>query len=36
MDFRVSRHAEWEMARRGISLPLVQAVMDHPGQRSVD
>ena len=36
MDFRLSRHAEWEMARRGIRLALVQAVMDHPEQRLVD
>ena len=28
MDFRLSRHAEWEMTRRGIPLALVQAVMD--------
>jgi hypothetical protein len=36
MDFRLSRHAEWEMTRRGIPLALVQAVMDHPEQRLVD
>jgi hypothetical protein len=36
MDFRLSRHAEWEMDRRGIPLALVQAVMDHPEQRLVD
>ena len=36
MDFRLSRHAEWEMARRGIPLALVQAVMAHPEQRLVD
>jgi hypothetical protein len=36
MDFRLSRHAEWEMTRRGISLALVQAVMDRPEQRLVD
>jgi hypothetical protein len=35
-DFRLSSHAEWEMARRGIPLALVQAVMDHPEQRVVD
>jgi hypothetical protein len=35
-NFRLSRHAEWEMARRGIPLPLVQAVMDHPEQRRAD
>jgi len=29
-QFRVSSHAEWEMARRGIPLALVQAVMDYP------
>ena len=36
MDFRFSRHAEWEMARRGIPLALVEAVMEHPEQRLVD
>ena len=36
MGFRLSRHAEWEMTRRGIPLALVQAVMDHPEQRLVD
>ena len=36
MDFRLSRHAEWEMARRGIPLALVQAVMGNPEQRVVD
>jgi hypothetical protein len=36
MDFRLSRHAEWEMNRRSIPLALVQAVMDHPEQRLVD
>jgi hypothetical protein len=36
MNFRLSRHAEWEMARRGIPLALVQAVMDHPERRNVD
>jgi len=36
VNFRLSLHAEWEMARRGIPLALVQAVMDHPGQRIVD
>ncbi|MFN0106741.1 MAG: DUF4258 domain-containing protein [Bryobacteraceae bacterium] len=36
MDFRLSRHAEWEMTRRDIPLTLVQAVMDHPEQRLVD
>jgi hypothetical protein len=36
MDFRLSRHAEWEMTRRGIPLALVQAVMEHPDQRLVD
>ena len=36
MDFRLSRHAEGEMTRRGIPLALVQAVMDHPEQRLVD
>ena len=36
MDFRLSRHAEWEMTRRGIPLALVQAVMDQPEQRLSD
>jgi hypothetical protein len=36
MNFRLSRHAEWEMNRRGIPLALVQAVMRHPEQRVVD
>jgi Domain of unknown function (DUF4258) len=36
MDFRLSRHAEWEMRRRGIPLALVQAVMEHPEQCLAD
>ena len=36
MAFRLSRHAEWEMARRGIPLALVQVVMERPEQRLVD
>jgi hypothetical protein len=36
MEFRLSRHAEWEMGRRGIPLALVQAVMDAPEQRLRD
>ena len=36
MDFRLSRHAEWEMIRRGIPLALLQAVMDRPEQRLAD
>ena len=36
MDFRLSRHAEWEMTRRGIPPELVQAVMDQTEQRLVD
>lgn len=36
MDFRLSRHAQWEMARRGIPLALVQAVMERPEQRLID
>jgi hypothetical protein len=36
MDFRLSRHAEWEITRRGIALALIQAVMEHPEQRVVD
>jgi hypothetical protein len=33
MHFRLSRHAEWEMARRGIPLALVEAVTARPEQR---
>jgi hypothetical protein len=36
MEFRVSRHAEWEMTRRGIPFALVHAVVEHPEQRLVD
>ena len=36
MDFRFSRHAQWEMTRRGIPLALVQAVLDSPEQRLAD
>ena len=36
MDFRLSPHAEWEMARRGIRRELVEAVMDQPEQRLLD
>ena len=36
MRFRLSRHAEWEMSRRGIALELVEAVIDHPEQRQID
>ena len=36
MNFRLTRHAEWEIVRRGIPLTLVQAVMDHPEQRLPD
>jgi hypothetical protein len=36
MDFRLTRHAEWEMARRAIPFALVEAVMHHPEQRLVD
>jgi hypothetical protein len=36
MEFRLSRHAEWEMTRRGIPLALVQMVMDHAEQRLID
>jgi hypothetical protein len=36
MDFRLSRHAEWEMARRGIPPALVQAVLYGPEQRLAD
>jgi len=36
MDFRLSRHAEWETTRRGIPFALVEAVMEHPEQTFVD
>lgn len=36
MDFRFSRHAEWEITRRGIPLALVEAVVRHAEQRLVD
>lgn len=36
MNFRLSRHAEWEMARRNIPAAMVQAVMDSPEQRLRD
>ena len=36
MGFRLSRHAEWEMSRRGIPLELVKVVMDRPEQRLID
>jgi SH3-like domain-containing protein len=36
MDFLLSSHAKWEIARRGIPLALVQAVMDHPERRLAD
>jgi hypothetical protein len=36
MEFRLSRHAEGEMARRSIPPALVHAVMDHPEQRLID
>lgn len=36
MEFRLSRHAEWEMARRSIPLALVQTVMDAAEQRLRD
>ena len=36
MEFRLSRHAEWEMARRRLPLAMVQAVMDAPEQRFRD
>lgn len=35
-DFRLSRHAEWEMVRRGIPLALVQSIMEQPDQRLAD
>ena len=36
MEFRLSRHAEWEMGRRSIPLASVQAVIDYPEQRVRD
>jgi hypothetical protein len=36
MDFPLSRHAEWEISRRGIPLAQVQSVMDDAEQRIVD
>ncbi|HEX4138304.1 MAG TPA: DUF4258 domain-containing protein [Bryobacteraceae bacterium] len=36
MGYRLSSHAEWEMARRGIQPAQVQAVMDQPEQRLFD
>ena len=36
MDYRICRHAEWEITRRGIPITSVQAVMAHPEQRLVD
>lgn len=36
MEFQLSRHAEWEMARRGLPAAMVQAVMDAPEQRLRD
>ena len=36
MRFRLSRHAEWEMTRRGIPPALVEVVIEHPEQRLVD
>jgi hypothetical protein len=35
-EFRVSRHAEWEMARRGIPLAMARSVVDAPEQRLRD
>ncbi len=32
MRYRISRHAQTEMERRGISLSLVESVLDHPQQ----
>ena len=36
MEYRISRHAEWEMARPGIPPAFVQAAMYHPEQRLID
>jgi len=33
MRIRISRHAEWELNRRGIPLRMIEAVADHPEQR---
>ena len=32
MRYRISLHAQTEMERRGISLSLVESVLDHPQQ----
>lgn len=36
MEFRVSRHAEFEMERRAIPLALVRSVVEAPEQRIRD
>ena len=36
MKFRISSHAEWEMARRCIPSPMVDAVLNGPEQRVPD
>lgn len=36
MNFRVSRHALWEMVRRGIPMALVHTVVENPEQRIAD
>jgi len=33
MDFRLSRHAEWELSRRQIPRELLEAVVQNPEQR---
>lgn len=36
MDFRMSRHAEWEIARRGIAPEVIRHVLSAPEQRIGD
>ena len=35
MEFRLSKHAEWELRRRDIPLNLVEQTLAHPGERVV-
>lgn len=36
MTYRLSRHAEWEAARRQLPLALIEGVLSSPGQRVAD
>ncbi len=36
MRFQLSRHAQWEMARRSLPVAMVQAVVNAPEQRLRD